>query len=188
MKKSENNQFAVINALRSKCEKLVAASGSLNQAVKALQGLEKAHAEACEALGVDSFSLKTVCAAWAQELMVEVDGKKCLGLYMSEQVTIGMGVDENGKPIEKNAYERTESKKGVVKFKSLKRRTLQVPEKWTPALIVEGLVQSTELELAKLEAEVAEMHVQNQLKDGAYIKVTEKDSVTGGMTVRFEKA
>lgn len=187
MKKSENNQFAVINALRSKCEKLVAASGSLNQAVKALQGLEKAHAEACEALGVDSFSLKTVCAAWAQELMVDVDGKKCLGLYMSEQVTIDMGVDEDGKPIVKNAYERKEGKKGV-SFKSLKRKTLQVPEKWSPALIVEGLVQSTELELAKLEAEVAELHAQNVLKAGAYIKVTEKDTVTGGSSIHFEKA
>lgn len=187
MKNSEKKQFEVINALRSKCEKLVAASGSLNQAVKALQGLEKAHAEACEALGVDSFSLKTVCAAWAQELMVEKDGKKCLGLYMSEQVTIDMGVDENGKPIEKNAYERKEGKKGI-SFKSLKRKTLQVPEKWTPALIVEGLVQSTELELAKLEAEVAELHAQNVLKAGAYIKVTEKDTVTGGSSIHFEKA
>lgn len=188
MKKSaEKNQFAVINALRSKVEKLVAASGSLNQAVKALQGLENAHAEACEALGVDSFSLKTICAAWAQELMVEVDGKKCLGLYMSEQVTIDMGVDDNGKAIVKNAYERKEGKKGV-SFKALKRRTLSVPEKWTPALIVEGLVQSTELELAKMEAEVAELHVKNVLHAGAYIKVTEKDTITGSSSIHFEQA
>lgn len=185
MKKSEN-QFAVINALRSKCQDLVAASGSLNQAVKALAGLEKKYAEACELLGVDSFGLKSVCGAWSSDLMVEVDGRKCLGLYVPTQVVVE-GVDEEGQPVEKNAYERKEGKKGVT-FKALKVRKLQVPEKWTPALIVEGLVQSAEVDLAKLEAEVSEMHAQNQLKAGVYIKVTEKDTVTGSTSIHFERA
>jgi hypothetical protein len=185
MKKSAN-QFEVINALRSKCQDLVAASGSLNQAVKALAGLEKKYAEACELLGVESFGLKSVCAAWSSELMVEVDGRKCLGLYVPTQVLVE-GTDDEGQPIQKNAYERKEGKKGVT-FKALKVRKLQVPAKWTPALIVEGLVQSAQIELAKLEAEVSEMHAENQLREGVWVKNTEKDSETGSTSISFVKA
>ena len=182
-----NNQFEKINALRSNVSNLVASAYTFNQAVKSLQGLEKKHAEACALLGVESFTVKSILAAWNSALNVEgEDGKKCLALYMPVQVTIE-GTDDEGQPIEKNAYERKVNSKGVVSFKALKVRTLMTPEKWTPSIIIEGLCQSVEAGLAKLEAEVSELHAKNVLHDGAYIKVTEKDE-EGGSSIHFEKA
>ena len=183
MKKNED-KFAVINALRNKVANLVEKAYTLNQAVKALQGITCD--EELKALGLESFALANVCKAWAADLKVESaeGGKPQLALYTSTPVTVTVTID--GEPVEKNAYERTEGKKGI-RFKALKVRTLQVPEKWTPSIIVEGLVQSRELALAKMEAEVSEMHRDNVLRDGAYIKVTERDA-EGGMSVHYEKA
>ena len=188
MATKSNNQFEKINALRSTVKDMVAASGTLNQAVKALAGLEKKYAEACEALGVDSLGLKSVIGAWSSDLRVEgADGRMNLALYVNTIVTVPTGeVDEEGNPICKNAYERVEGKNGSIKFKALKVRTIVAPEKWTPSLIIEGLVQSMELEQAKLEAEVARMHANNQIRKGVFVKVTENNTEDGSQSIRFE--
>ena len=184
------NQFAVINSLRKKVSTLVEKSYTLNQAVKSLQGI--ASEEELEALGLKSFALANVQAAWADALRVDDgEGNMRLGLYTDVQVTVETTDPETGEPKEVNAYERKEGKgkrAGVITFKALKVRMLTIPEKWTPSVIVEGLVQSKEWELAKLEAEVSLMHRDNVLRDGAYRKVTDKDTTTGTTTTRFEKA
>lgn len=180
-----NNQFEKINALRSNVSNLVASTYTLNQAVKALQGLEKKHAEACALLGVESFTVKSILAAWHTDMYtINEDGNRTPALYVPVQVTLE-GVDDDGQARGK-AYERKVNSKGVVSFRILKKRVLMTPEKWTPAIIIEGLCQSVEWELAKMESEVSEMHVENVMRDGAYIKVTEKDA-EGGQTIRFEK-
>lgn len=182
---NNKEQFAAINQLRRKVETLVEKSYSLNQAVKALQGI--AAEEELAALGLESFAVKKVVDAWSSDLKVtSEEGKEQLALYVPQVVTVTVTDPETGEPKEVNVYERKDGKKGV-SFKALKVRVLSVPEKWTPSIIIEGLVQSRELELAKLEAEVSIMHRDNVLRSGAYRKVTEKDAETGTTTTSFVK-
>ena len=110
-----------------------------------------------------------------------------MGLYLSEPAKVTV-TDMKGEPKEVNMYERIETKKGV-KYVSVKVRTLTTPKLWDDGVILEGLCQSAELVEAQEEARLAEAHKNDLIEKGeVYIKVTEKDSVTGGMTVRFEKA
>jgi len=187
MTKKSNNSVSKINALRAKCSPVHTAAGTFNQAIKSLAGLESKHAEVLEALGIESFGFKNVCAGWADALRISVDGKPVMGLYMSESAKVTV-TDAKGEPKEVNMYERIETKKGV-KYVSVKVRTLTTPKLWDDGVILEGLCQSAELAEAQEEARLAEAHKNELVESGeVYIKVTEKDSVTGGMTVRFEKA
>ena len=187
MTKKNSKSVSKINALRAKCQPVHTAAGTFNQAVKSLAGLESKHAEVLEALGIESFGFKNVCAGWADALRINVDGKDVMGLYMSETAKVTI-TDENGKVKDVNMYERIETKKGV-KYVSVKVRTLTTPKLWDDGVILEGLCQSAELVEAQEEARLAEAHKNDLIEKGeVYIKVTEKDSVTGGMTVRFEKA
>lgn len=184
-KKSEN--ISKLNQLRNKVKDVHTAAGTFNQAVKSLAGLESKHAEVLEALGIESFGFKNVCGGWADALRINVDGKPVMGLYLSEPAKV-MSTNAKGEPKEVNAYERIETKKGV-KYVSVKVRTLTTPKLWDDGAILEGLCQSAELGEAQEEARLAEAHKNELIEAGeVYIKVTEKDSVTGGMTVRFEKA
>lgn len=182
------NEFTVINSLRTKCADVINAAGSLNQAVKALAGLSEKYPEIAEALGVENFGFKSVSTAWADTLRVDVNGKQALALYMSETAKVSVTDEKTGEPKDANMYERVVNKKGVVSFKSVKLRTLTAPEKWTPALIIEGLIQSTMLGLAKKESEVAEKHRDELLAAGdVYVKKSTKGA-DGSVTVTFEKA
>lgn len=184
-KKNEN--ISKLNQLRSKVKDVHTAAGTFNQAVKSLSGLESKHAEVLEALGIESFGFKNVCGGWADALRISVDGKPVMGLYLSEAAKVTI-TDAKGEPKEVNAYERIETKKGV-KYVSVKVRTLTTPKLWDDGAILEGLCQSVELADAQKEAADAKVHFDELVEKGeVYIKVTEKDSVTGGMTVRFEKA
>ena len=183
-KKSEN--ITKINALRAKCQPVHAAAGTFNQAIKSLSGLESKHAEVLEALGIESFGFKNVCAGWADALRINVDGKPVMGLYMSETAKVSV-TNAKGEPKEVNMYERIETKKGV-KFVSVKVRTLTTPKLWDDGVILEGLCQSVELAEAQEEARLAEAHKNDLIEKGeVYIKVTEK-AADGSMVVRFEKA
>lgn len=184
-KKNEN--ISKLNQLRNKVKDVHTAAGTFNQAVKSLSGLESKHAEVLEALGIKSFGFKSVCDGWADALRINVNGKPVMGLYLSEAAKVTV-TNEKGEPKEVNMYERVETKKGV-KYVSVKVRTLTTPKLWDDGVILEGLCQSAELAEAQEEARLAEQHKNDLIEKGeVYIKVTEKDSVTGGMTVRFEKA
>lgn len=184
MKKSENN-ITKINALRAKCQPVHAAAGTFNQAVKSLSGLESKHAEVLEALGIESFGFKSVCAGWADALRISVDGKPVMGLYMSETAKVTV-TDAKGEPKEVNMYERVETKKGV-KYVSVKVRTLTTPKLWDDGIILEGLCQSVYLGDAQQEADVAEAHVADLMSSGeVYIKKTAKGA-DGSITTTFEK-
>lgn len=176
MKKNEikvENQFARINALRSSVKGLVNQAGTLNQAVKALAGLEKSCSEALAGLNVEKFTLKNIMGAWSNGLKLQgEDGRDVLALYLPEQVKVSITTEE-GTTKEVNAYERIEGKKGV-KFAALKTRTLQAVDVWTPALIIEGLVQSAELAEAEAEARAAELHANEVVATRAYRKEVEK--------------
>ena len=112
MTKNNSKSVSKINALRSKCQPVHVAAGTFNQAVKSLAGLESKHAEVLEALGIESFGFKSVCAGWADALRISVDGKPVMGLYMSEAAKVTV-TNEKGEPKEVNMYERIETKKGV---------------------------------------------------------------------------
>ena len=184
MKKSENN-ITKINALRAKCQPVHTAAGTFNQAVKSLAGLESKHAEVLEALGIESFGFKSVCAGWADALRISVDGKPVMGLYMSEAAKVTV-TNEKGEPKEVNMYERIETKKGV-KYVSVKVRTLTTPKLWDDGVILEGLCQSVYLGDAQQEADVAEAHVADLMSSGeVYIKKTAKGA-DGSITTTFEK-
>jgi len=161
----------VINELRKKVANLERKTYSLNQAAKALSGIGT-DAEK-EVLGVKTFSLAEIKAAWSTKLMI--DGE--MGLYMTQPYT--MLVEEK----EVRLFERTEGKKGV-SFRALSVRRLQKPEKWTPAIILEGLVQSRFPDLAAEEAADTFKHVNDV--DVMYRKVTKKDA-NGFMSVTFEE-
>jgi hypothetical protein len=187
MTQKNSKSVSKINALRAKCQPVHTAAGTFNQAIKSLAGLESKHAEVLEALGIESFGFKNVCGGWADALRINVDGKPVMGLYMSEAAKVTV-TDAKGEPKEVNMYEKVETKKGV-KYVSVKVRTLTTPKLWDDGIILEGLCQSAELAEAQEEARLAEAHKNGLVESGeVYIKVTEKDSVTGGMTVRFEKA
>ena len=184
MTKKTNKSVSKINALRSKCQPVHTAAGTFNQAVKSLAGLESKHAEVLEALGIESFGFKNVCAGWADALRINVDGKDVMGLYMSE--TAKVMVYEGEEPKEVNMYEKVETKKGV-KFVSVKVRTLTTPKLWDDGVILEGLCQSAELADAQKEAADAEAHKADLLIRGeVYVKKTAKGA-DGSMTVTFEK-
>ena len=180
------NEFAVINALRAKCAPVHKSAGTFNQALKPLQGLEKQYEEVCEALHVDSFKFKAICAAWSDELRLSVDGKPVMALYMDETAKVTV-TTEKGEQKEVNMYERTVNKKGEVKFRAVKRRVLATPDMWDDGLILEGLIQSAMLGLAKKEAEVAEKHYNDLLASGeVYIKKTEH-AADGSSSITFEQ-
>lgn len=182
-----NNQFEKINALRASVKDVNAAACTFNQAVKALSGLETKYAEVAEKLGVESFGFKAVCGAWAEALHVSDEGKSKMALYMSETAKVTVA-GSNGEPKEVNAYEKTMNKKGVVSFKAIKLRTLTTPSAWSAAIIVEGLVQSTELEEAIEEAKVAQEHFDALVESGeVYVKVAEKGA-DGSSSIRYELA
>lgn len=182
--KNSNKTQSAINALRAKVANLKAETHTFNQAAKALSGLDNKCAEEREALGIKSFSVKEIRSVWSGALRVDNgEGGTCLALYLDEQVTTK--IDEDGKEKDKNLYERKEGKKSV-SFKTLKRRTLQVPDAWTPDLIIEGLAQSKELEAAVTEAEAQNLHVANVLRKEVYIKVTKKDAATGATNISYE--
>lgn len=184
MTKKNSKSVSKINALRAKCQPVHAAAGTFNQAIKSLTGLESKHAEVLEALGIESFGFKSVCAGWADALRINVDGKAVMGLYMSE--TAKVIVYEGEEPKEVNMYEKVETKKGV-KFVSVKVRTLTTPKLWDDGVILEGLCQSAELAEAQKEAADAEAHKADLLAKGeVYIKKTAKGA-DGSMTVTFEK-
>lgn len=187
MTKKANNSVTKINALRSKCQPVHAAAGTFNQAVKSLNGLESKHAEVLEALGIETFGFKSVCAGWADALRINTDGKPVMALYMTEAAKITV-TNEKGEPKEVNMYERTVNKKGEVKFTAVNVRTLATPKLWDDGLILEGLCQSAELVDAQEEAKVAEQHKNTLIEKGeVYIKKTAK-AADGSMTVTFEKA
>jgi hypothetical protein len=180
----KNSNISKINALRSKCQPVHAAAGTFNQAIKSLQGLESKHAEVLEALGIESFGFKNVCAGWADALRINVDGKDVMGLYMSE--TAKVIVYEGEEPKEVNMYEKVETKKGV-KYVSVKVRTLTTPKLWDDGIILEGLCQSAELAEAQKEAADAEAHKADLLAKGeVYIKKTAKGT-DGSITTTFEQ-
>lgn len=184
MTKQNSKSVSKINALRSKCQPVHAAAGTFNQAIKSLAGLESKHAEVLEALGIESFGFKNVCAGWADALRINVDGKDVMGLYMSE--TAKVIVYEGEEPKEVNMYEKVETKKGV-KFVSVKVRTLTTPKLWDDGVILEGLCQSAELAEAQKEAADAEAHKAELLAKGeVYIKKTAKGA-DGSITTTFEK-
>lgn len=186
MTKKTNKSVSKINALRSKCQPVHAAAGTFNQALKSLSGLESKHAEVLEALGIESFGFKSVCAGWADALRISVDGKPVMGLYQKEAAKVTI-TDENGKTKEVNMYERTVNKKGEVKFVAVQVRTLTTPKLWDDGVILEGLCQSAELSDAQKEAADAEAHKADLLAKGeVYIKKTVK-ATDGSMTVTFEK-
>ena len=186
MTKKTNKSVSKINALRAKCQPVHTAAGTFNQAVKSLSGLESKHAEVLEALGIESFGFKNVCAGWADALRINVDGKDVMGLYMSETAKVTI-TDENGKAKDVNMYERTVNKKGEVKFVAVQLRTLTTPKLWDDGVILEGLCQSAELADAQKEAADAEAHKADLLAKGeVYIKKTAKGT-DGSMTVTFEK-
>ena len=184
MTKKNSKSVSKINALRAKCQPVHTAAGTFNQAVKSLAGLESKHSEVLEALGIESFGFKSVCAGWADALRINVDGKAVMGLYMSE--TAKVIVYEGEEPKEVNMYEKVETKKGV-KFVSVKVRTLTTPKLWDDGVILEGLCQSAELAEAQKEAADAEAHKADLLAKGeVYIKKTAKGA-DGSMTTTFEK-
>lgn len=186
MTKKSNNSVSKINALRAKCQPVHTAAGTFNQAVKSLSGLESKHAEVLEALGIESFGFKNVCAGWADALRINVDGKDVMGLYMSETAKVTI-TDENGKAKDVNMYERTVNKKGEVKFVAVQVRTLTTPKLWDDGVILEGLCQSAELADAQKEAADAEAHKADLLAKGeVYIKKTAKGA-DGSITTTFEK-
>lgn len=189
MKKNQNpveNQFARINELRSSVKCIVKASGTLNQAVKALQGLEASQGVALAGLGISKFTLKNVLEAWSNGLkIIDETGRDALALYLPEQVKVSITTAE-GSVKEVNCYERIEGKKGV-KYSALKTRTLQAVSEWTPALIIEGLVQSMELEQAELEARLAVAHAKEVLASAPYYKQTDK-SAEGIQVITFMPA
>lgn len=185
MTNKNSKSVSKINALRSKCQPVHAAAGTFNQAVKSLAGLESKHAEVLEALGIESFGFKNVCAGWADALRINVDGKDVMGLYMSETAKVTV-TDEKGEPKEVNMYEKVETKKGV-KFVSVKVRTLTTPKLWDDGVILEGLCQSVYLGDAQQEADVAEAHKSDLLASGeVYIKKTAKGA-DGSITTTFEQ-
>ena len=184
MTNKNSKSVSKINALRAKCQPVHTAAGTFNQAVKSLAGLESKHAEVLEALGIESFGFKNVCAGWADALRISVDGKPVMGLYMSE--TAKVIVCEGEEPKEVNMYEKVETKKGV-KFVSVKVRTLTTPKLWDDGVILEGLCQSAELAEAQKEAADAEAHKADLLAKGeVYIKKTAKGA-DGSITTTFEK-
>ena len=186
MTKKNSKSVSKINALRAKCQPVHVAAGTFNQAIKSLQGLEKKHEDVLEALGIEKFGFKSVCAGWADALRINVDGKDVMGLYMSETAKVTI-TDENGKAKDVNMYERTVNKKGEVKFVAVQVRTLTTPKLWDDGVILEGLCQSAELADAKKEATDAEAHKADLLAKGeVYIKKTAK-AADGSMTVTFEK-
>lgn len=184
MAKKNSKSVSKINALRAKCQPVHTAAGTFNQAVKSLSGLESKHAEVLEALGIESFGFKNVCAGWADALRINVDGKDVMGLYISE--TAKVMVYEGEEPKEVNMYEKVETKKGV-KFVSVKVRTLTTPKLWDDGIILEGLCQSAELAEAQKEAADAEAHKADLLAKGeVYIKKTAKGT-DGSIVTTFEK-
>lgn len=184
MTKKTNKSVSKINALRAKCQPVHTAAGTFNQAVKSLSGLESKHADVLEALGIESFGFKNVCAGWADALRINVDGKDVMGLYLSE--TAKVIVYEGEEPKEVNMYEKVETKKGV-KYVSVKVRTLTTPKLWDDGVILEGLCQSAELADAQKEAADAEAHKADLLASGeVYIKKTAKGA-DGSITTTFEK-
>jgi hypothetical protein len=184
MTKKTNNSVSKINALRAKCQPVHTAAGTFNQAVKSLSGLESKHAEVLEALGIENFGFKSVCAGWADALRINVDGKDVMGLYMSE--TAKVIVYEGEEPKEVNMYEKVETKKGV-KYVSVKVRTLTTPKLWDDGVILEGLCQSAELAEAQKEAADAEAHKAELLAKGeVYVKKTAKGT-DGSITTTFEQ-
>jgi len=186
MTKKANNSVTKINALRAKCQPVHAAAGTFNQALKSLSGLEAKHAEVLEALGIESFGFKNVCAGWADALRVNIDGKEVMGLYMTESAKFIVTDAETGKTKEVNMYERIETKKGV-KYVSVKVRTLTTPKLWDDGVILEGLCQSAELADAQKEAADSEAHKDELLDKGeVYIKKTAKGA-DGSITTTFEK-
>ena len=185
MTKKNLNSVSKINALRSMCSPIHTAAGTFNQAIKSLQGLEKKHEDVLEALGIENFSFKSLCAGWADALRINVDGKDVMGLYISETAKVTI-TDENGKAKEVNMYEKVETKKGV-KFVSVKVRTLTTPKLWDDGMILEGLCQSVELADAQEEAKAAEEHKAELLAKGeVYVKKTAKGT-DGSITTTFEQ-
>ena len=151
-----------------------------------MAGLESKHAEVLEALGIESFGFKSVCAGWADALRINVDGKDVMGLYMSETAKVTI-TDENGKAKDVNMYERTVNKKGEVKFVAVQVRTLTTPKLWDDGVILEGLCQSAELADAQKEAADAEAHKADLLAKGeVYIKKTAKGA-DGSIVTTFEQ-
>lgn len=186
MTNKNSKSVSKINALRSKCQPVHVAAGTFNQAIKSLAGLESKHAEVLEALGIESFGFKNVCAGWADALRINVDGKDVMGLYLSEPAKVTV-TDAKGEPKEVNMYERTVNKKGEVKFVAVQVRTLTTPKLWDDGVILEGLCQSAELADAQKEASDAAAHVAELLASGeVYIKKTAKGT-DGSMTVTFEQ-
>lgn len=186
MTKKSSKSVSKINALRSMCSPIHTAAGTFNQAIKSLQGLEKKHEDVLEALGIENFSFKSLCAGWADALRINVDGKDVMGLYISETAKVTI-TDESGKAKEVNMYERTINKKGEVKFVAVQVRTLTTPKLWDDGMILEGLCQSAELADAQKEAADAEAHKADLLAKGeVYIKKTAKGA-DGSITTTFEQ-
>lgn len=186
MTKKNSKSVSKINALRAKCSPVHAAAGTFNQALKSLQGLEKKHEDVLEALGIENFSFKSICAGWADALRINVDGKEVMGLYQKETAKVTI-TDENGKTKEVNMYERTVNKKGEVKFVAVQVLVLGTPKLWDDGVILEGLCQSAELADAKKEAADAEEHKVDLLaKSEVYIKKTAKGA-DGSITTTFEQ-
>lgn len=123
-------------------------------------------------LRMEALNYKSIKAAWSNELKVE--GK--LALYMARPVRVKFGSDD-AKPAA--IYEKKEKKDGTPKYEAVKLRTLISPDEWTPRIILEGIVQSKNLELAKLEAEVSEMHY-NNLINGKKVYVAQKTATATG--------
>ena len=171
---------SMLSELRKKVENVSKKATTLSQACKSLQGAAT-KAEAA-ALGVTSFNLKNVVAAWAPEFCtVDENGQTIVKMYLPQTYKVEV-CNEDGEPVEVTAYEKTEGKKGVT-YKTMKRRVLTAPEAWTPAIIVEGLCQCRFVELAQEEAATAEKHIQEV--EFLYKKVVKK-AADGSITTTFE--
>lgn len=182
-----NKNFEKINALRAKVANVNASACSFNQAVKSLGGLEAKYEDVLADLGIASFGFKNICGAWAEDLHTSKDGKPVMALYQTETAKVTV-TNAKGEPKEVNAYERIVNKKGEVSFKAIKVRTLSTPKAWSAAVILEGLVQSVELDAAKEEAKVADEYFVNLVEEGeVYIKCTEKN-VDGSVRTYYEQA
>ena len=178
-------QISALNQLRKSVSNVSVKAGTLNQAWKALNGAMTAAEQ--EALGLENMSFKALMNAWAPELKKQVDGKDVVCLYIPQTVTFKVS-DGKGGTKDVNVFERTVNKKGEVTFKALKRRELDQPKAWTPALIVEALCQSRFVGLAQQEAVESMTYVAEQVQAGnTYKKVVAKDKEAGTSAITFEK-
>lgn len=180
MEKNANNTTTVLTELRNKVEGLKTKTKSINQAVKACQGI--ATEPELEALNIASFSLKNVKDAWADSLkVVGSDGKDNCALYMWETLTESIP-DGKGGEKKVTVYEQVKNeKKGTISYRSLRVRVLKAPEAWGASDIIEGLCQSVFPKLAKQESDESFAYA---AKVKHYQKVTKKDE-EGNINVTF---